>query len=83
MAQIAEPMENGVTLETSVSRRPNQSVRIPAESEPTSMPNVVQLPMVPALAWVRPSPASSSMWGITAPSRLTSMPSKNTASQHR
>jgi hypothetical protein len=47
------------------------------------MPNVVQLPMVPALAWVRPSPASSSTWGITAPYMLTSMPSKNTASQHR
>ena len=63
----ADPAENRLTLATSISRRPSQSVRFPAVSAPMSMPNVVQLPMVPAVAGVSPSPLSSSMWGMTAP----------------
>lgn len=66
-AQIADPTENSVTLATSIGRRPSQSVTFPVVRAPMSMPNVVQLPIVPALAGVSPSPESSSMCGITAP----------------
>lgn len=66
-AHSAEPSEKRTTLPVTIGLRPAQSVRVPQPRAPSSMPKVVQEPMVPAVDVLKPKPSSSRRCGMTAP----------------